>query len=85
MFLEDAVSHLEAALLAVKAGDFQRLGREAHYLKGASANMGAQSLEEIAIDLEIQADKNSGHCETTVISLLVNILEQIKTSRSEFF
>lgn len=83
MFIEDAISHFEAALLAVKSGDFQRLGREAHYLKGASANLGAQSLEAIAIDLEIQARQNSGDCEHTLILLLRNILDQLKTARSE--
>uniref|UniRef100_A0A7C3VKG1 Hpt domain-containing protein n=1 Tax=Planktothricoides sp. SpSt-374 TaxID=2282167 RepID=A0A7C3VKG1_9CYAN len=83
MFLEDAISHFEAALLAVKAGDFQRLGREAHYLKGASANMGAHALEAIALDLEIQSGQNSGYCEQTLISVLVNIIDKLNRSLAE--
>ncbi|GAB4296420.1 MAG: hypothetical protein Fur0025_33960 [Oscillatoriaceae cyanobacterium] len=85
MFLEDAIAHFEAALLAVKAGDLPHLSREAHYLKGSSANMGAHSLEAIAIDLEMQAGENRSYCEQTVISLLLNILDQLKTSRAELW
>ncbi len=83
MFLEDAIAHFEAALVAVNAGDFPRLSREAHYLKGASANMGAHSLEAIAIDLEMQSGENGSYCQETVISLLLNILDQLKISRAE--
>lgn len=52
MFVEDAHSHLELAKAAITANDMQQLKREAHHLKGTSANTGATTMSLTAEKLE---------------------------------
>jgi len=52
MFVEDAQTHIDAVKEAVEQNDWQTLGREAHHLKGASANVGAKPMQLAAEKLE---------------------------------
>ena len=52
MFVEDAQTHIDAVKEAVEQNDWQTLGREAHHLKGASANVGATPMQLSAQKLE---------------------------------
>ncbi len=52
LFLEDAPRQIEAIGLAVDAGNSEDVWKNAHSLKGASANMGAENLRQAASELE---------------------------------
>ena len=52
MFVEDAQTHIDAVKEAVEENDWQKLGREAHHIKGASANVGAKPMQLAAEKLE---------------------------------
>jgi len=51
-FLQDLPTRLEALRLLVEAGDPQAVAREAHTIKGAAANVGAESLRQAAAQVE---------------------------------
>jgi HPt (histidine-containing phosphotransfer) domain-containing protein len=55
MFLEDADRSLGQLAEAIAAGRVETVEEIAHYLKGASANVGACALSERAAQLELQA------------------------------
>ena len=52
VFLGDARAHLEELAAAHRAADYMLLGRVAHSLAGAAANVGAESLARHARTLE---------------------------------
>jgi HPt (histidine-containing phosphotransfer) domain-containing protein len=52
LFVEDSQSHLEAVKIAIATHDFQQLLKESHHLKGASANVGATTMQQAAEKLE---------------------------------
>ncbi len=52
IFLDDAVLRIEELKSALQTGDPEEVGRTAHKLKGASANMGADGLTSYAKELE---------------------------------
>jgi HPt (histidine-containing phosphotransfer) domain-containing protein len=52
VYLEDAQLHLEHLQRAHAAKDYDQLGREAHYFKGASSNIGALPMQSLAGELE---------------------------------
>jgi len=62
---------------AVAAGDDQRAGAAAHALKGASANIGAQALYEVARDLE-KLFRDGGGAEAQ------HLLQQLAELREQF-
>ncbi len=63
LFLADTASRLEATRQAVEQSDADRIRREAHTIKGASANIGAMALREAAFALETAArDGDSSTC-----------------------
>jgi CheY-like chemotaxis protein len=55
MFAEDAAIHLQAIELALAQPDFSALEREAHQIKGSSANVGAKPMQVSATQLERMA------------------------------
>jgi hypothetical protein len=55
MFLEDADSSLNQLAEAIAANHINQVEEIAHYLKGASANVGACALSQSAGQLELQA------------------------------
>ncbi|MDP5338364.1 MAG: response regulator, partial [Nodularia sp. (in: cyanobacteria)] len=52
IFVEDSQLHLEASKAAIATDNFPQLARSAHQLKGASANIGAISMQQAAEKLE---------------------------------
>lgn len=58
IFLEDAEARLEAIEVALAAGDAETLGAEAHSLKGAAGNVGADPMHQLAETLEDEARAN---------------------------
>ncbi|MCS6812281.1 MAG: Hpt domain-containing protein [Cyanobacteria bacterium] len=59
MFVEDTQLHVDAAKAAIKTQNFTQLGREAHQIKGASANVGAIPMQQAAAQLEQQAKQQA--------------------------
>ncbi len=51
-YLEDATKHVEELRAALDAGDPESIRRAAHSVKGASANVGAIRVEQVAEELE---------------------------------
>ncbi|MEH2072022.1 MAG: response regulator [Nostoc sp.] len=52
IFVEDIQARLEIIQMAIAAHDFEQLAREAHQIKGASANMGVTTMHLAAEKLE---------------------------------
>jgi len=55
-FLEDAPRKFTALKEALDNGDIGLVQREPHTLKGASANIGAVSLQEMAYQIEVAGE-----------------------------
>ncbi|QTA86859.1 Two component system response regulator/histidine kinase, HAMP domain-containing [Desulfonema magnum] len=51
-FLENVRSQIEIMRQAIADGDYETLGREAHSIKGGSANLAADNLSGVALELE---------------------------------
>jgi signal transduction histidine kinase/CheY-like chemotaxis protein len=58
LFVEDAPRHLEAIAQAIANRDAESLRRAAHALKGAAANFDAQSVVDLARELERIGDRD---------------------------
>jgi len=52
VFMKDAPVQLEQLRQALKDNDAERVRRQAHRIKGASANIGAQALSDLAFEIE---------------------------------
>jgi len=59
LFVEDAKIHIDAAAVATKNQNYKALEREAHHLKGSSANVGAQLIQGLAYTIEQQSLQHS--------------------------
>ncbi len=51
-FIEDTRTRIEQLRTLISAGDAEGIRREAHTIKGSSANFGAQILQQLATELE---------------------------------
>lgn len=79
VYLEDSYSHLELAKQAIATKDSNELAREAHHLKGASGNVGADTMQALSKDLE-QASKNLNWADAlSLIPHLEQGLQEIHT------
>jgi len=56
IYAEDAVEQIKHLRKAVGVGDAPLVERYAHSLKGSSANIGAESMREIALAMEQRAN-----------------------------
>jgi two-component system, sensor histidine kinase and response regulator len=56
-FLEDTPLQIQKLRDALKQGDFLRLERQAHLIKGAAMNMGGKRLQAVSFEIEV-AGKN---------------------------
>jgi PAS domain S-box-containing protein len=52
MFVEDIPFHVEAIKPAIAVNNYQKLGQEAHHIKGSSGNIGATIMQQTAEKLE---------------------------------
>ncbi|HEY9751039.1 MAG TPA: response regulator [Allocoleopsis sp.] len=55
VFVEDTQIHLQAVKAAIAASNFWELEQAAHHIKGASANVGAKTMQVAAAEIEQQA------------------------------
>lgn len=55
VFAEDSCAYLAHLKQAIAQRDFWQIERDAHHIKGASANVGATSIQEAAAAIEQQA------------------------------
>ncbi len=78
MFAEDAQIHLVDIRSAIENSDYSQVSREAHYIKGASANVGAEILREKAEELEQQAHQNQIADAPKLLSELEAFLKRIQ-------
>jgi HPt (histidine-containing phosphotransfer) domain-containing protein len=77
-FVEDTKVHIDAAKNAIAVSDFMALQRETHHMKGASGNVGANAIQELASELEQQAKQESLQDAETKISKLETHLAEVE-------
>ncbi|BAZ14765.1 multi-sensor hybrid histidine kinase [Calothrix sp. NIES-4071] len=79
IFVEDTQPRLEAVKLAIELLDFEQVSRQAHHLKGASANVGATVMQKAAEKLEQLAQKNERRGTADLILDLEAFVNRIQT------
>jgi len=83
-FLEDIPKQIEALKSCLEAGDAPRAERQAHSIKGASANVGGTALRNLAFEME-KAGKTA---DLKAVAVRLPELEmqfaRLKESMSEF-
>jgi histidine phosphotransfer protein HptB len=52
VYIEDTRMHLDAARAAIASADFSKIEQEAHHIKGASGNVGANAMHALALAIE---------------------------------
>jgi PAS domain S-box-containing protein len=77
VFVKDTQSHLLLAEAAIENQDYWAIEQEAHHVKGASANVGIQSMQALAAELELQARQQDVKDGSRLITELEKILKQI--------
>ena len=78
IFVEDTQSHLEIVKVAIEKSEFQQIVREAHHLKGASANVGATAMYLAAETLEQLASISERRGTTKLIEDLEEFVKRIQ-------
>ncbi|WP_414541923.1 response regulator [Nostoc sp. CCY0012] len=79
IFVEDSQLHLAATKAAIASLDFQQLAREAHNLKGSSANIGAISMQQAAEKLEQLSHQQQCAGTSELIAELESFVKEIQT------
>lgn len=78
VYIEDTELHLEAAKLAQRGTDWDRVAKEAHHIKGASANVGAQEMQTLAVNLEREAKAQQIDSLAITLERMAVELEKVK-------
>lgn len=78
VFVRDTRSHLQVVTQAIVNQDVQRIHQEAHHIKGASANVGATAMHEIAEKLEQQVRQNQLEGGVALVAELEAFLQQVE-------
>ncbi|HEY9636373.1 MAG TPA: PAS domain S-box protein [Coleofasciculaceae cyanobacterium] len=78
VFIEDALTYLEEAKLALSVEDHITLARRAHQLKGSSASVAIQKIPDLAARLEEQAKNNQLLGSAELIADLEQSLEHLQ-------
>ncbi|HEY9640779.1 MAG TPA: response regulator, partial [Coleofasciculaceae cyanobacterium] len=78
MFTQDCQVHLESLYEAIAANDLSQVEQCAHYMKGASANIGAKIIEGVAAQLERQAHQKQLEMTDALLAELNSSLQQIQ-------
>jgi CheY-like chemotaxis protein len=78
-FVQDGVKHLAALQSAIAGDESERLGREAHALKGASLTIGAQGMADVCKQLENLGSARSVQGAAELFAHLGHQFEQVKT------
>ena len=77
-FLKDASHRIAALKDALNKGDLPAVQRQAHTLKGASANVGALALQEIANQIEVAGEAGNMVKAISLVSMLDEQFEVLK-------
>jgi HPt (histidine-containing phosphotransfer) domain-containing protein len=77
-FVDDTQIHLQELVSAIKRQDRQALGREAHHIKGASANLGLIQIQALADELERQSMQTSFQSTTALLPELQAAVQEIE-------
>lgn len=77
VFAEDSSAYLAHLKQAIAQQDFWQIERDAHHIKGASANVGATSIETAAAAIEQQARAQQLDDSDRWLSMLENALDQL--------
>ncbi|MBD2123892.1 response regulator [Trichocoleus sp. FACHB-262] len=80
VFVEDAQVHLKAVTTAIAESNYWEVEQAAHHIKGASANVGAKTMQAAAAEIEQQARRQK--LEGT--AQLLTEIEQALTSIEKF-
>ncbi|HAX76834.1 MAG TPA: hypothetical protein DCY88_13575 [Cyanobacteria bacterium UBA11372] len=78
IFVEDTQVHLQGIKSAIASNNFQQFEREAHHIKGASANIGAASMQVTAEKLEQLARCQQVEGATDLLTQLEQIFQRIQ-------
>ena len=83
-FLEDIPRQIEVLKGYLEAGDAASAERQAHSIKGASANVGEERLREVAFEMEKAAKAGDLESITARLPELEIQFARLKESMSEF-
>ena len=78
IFVEDTQVHLQGLKSAIASNNFQQLARETHHIKGASANIGATTIQIKAEKLEQLASLQQLEGATNLLAQLEQIFHRIQ-------
>lgn len=78
IFVEDAQARLEETKAAITANDFQQVERQAHHLKGSSANVGATAMHLAAEKLQQLAHNQQFGDSAKLVSELDEFVNRIQ-------
>lgn len=79
VFAEDTQLHLAKLAEAIATYNLPAIEQQAHRLKGASANVGLMTMQAIAAELEVQAQRSTLKNPTQQLHELNQILKQLQT------
>ncbi|NJP11499.1 MAG: Hpt domain-containing protein [Leptolyngbyaceae cyanobacterium RU_5_1] len=77
-FAEDTQLHLAEMETAIAVQDFDQLEQQAHYIKGASANIGLMTVQATAIELEYQAHQKQLSDAFQLLSKIQHSLKEVQ-------
>jgi len=78
MFIEDSYSRLTELGDAVAGQDAQRVTKLAHYIKGASGNVGIKPLHVCAASLEAQARRGELASSQQLLAEMIGLFQQVQ-------
>lgn len=78
IFVDDTDARLAIAHLALKEQDQEQLARAAHHIKGASANIGVNRMQQVALQLEQCVLLNNFADVETLLTQLEKILDEVR-------
>jgi CheY-like chemotaxis protein/HPt (histidine-containing phosphotransfer) domain-containing protein len=83
-FLEDIPRQIEVLKGSLKAGDAPRTERQAHSIKGASANVGGERLRAVAFEMEKAGKTGDLEAVTARLPELETQFDRLKEAMNEF-
>ncbi|MGM3307099.1 GAF domain-containing protein [Anabaena sp. WFMT] len=78
LFVEDSLFHLKIIKTAISSYDFQQIGKEAHHLKGSSANIGAKTIQIAAEKIEQLSREQECRGTDKLVGEIKDFIQQIQ-------
>ena len=82
-FLEDIPRQIAALRVCLEGGDARGAGRQAHTIKGASANVGGERLREVAAEMEVSGKAGDLAAVTGRLAELDDRFDRLKQAMTE--